>query len=88
MKHIFIFLFGVWAINTQALELEEFQSLSNVALKVGTLGIGIEIEDIIIENVYIRGNLTLNIEIADKKLASVSDVFMRELQTVFCQELF
>jgi len=31
---------------------------------------------------------TLNMEIVDKKLASVNDTFMNELHTLFCQELF
>jgi len=31
---------------------------------------------------------TLNTEIVDKKLASINDAFMCELQTLFCQELF
>jgi hypothetical protein len=72
MKHIFIFLLGVWAINTQASDLEEFQSLSNVALKVGTLGIGIEIEDILIDNVHIRGNLHKFNYSAGNKLSQIT----------------
>ena len=31
---------------------------------------------------------TLNTKIVDRKLASVNDTFMSELQTLFCQELF
>lgn len=71
MKHILSFLLGVLVVNTQAAEIEDFQELSNITLKAGTLGIGFEIEGTLTDNVYIRGNLNKFNYTTSKKLSKI-----------------